>query len=219
MSSALKDCVSSAGGSNDCHGQVGSVVHSANTQNSSRNFARCQDPALVFNLSFFCGFFNVVVRKGQKLESLPFYAPPSKYTAIFVIYFTYYIYVDAACEHLKCKTVIYVFSTAGSEKWRMWHMLSNPGSQSPPSKSLLCADEVVANASGLKRVKVRFTPTGPNQYPAKTIDLNGCSAYWDLRGIGVDRLSLILTAQSDPGVCSDLYNRSPQLLFCSLLKE
>ena len=42
-------------------------------------------------------------------------------------------------------------------------------------KSLPCADEVVANASGLKRVKVRFTPTGPNQYPAKTIDLNGCS--------------------------------------------
>lgn len=54
------------------------------------------------------------------------------------------------------------------------------------SECLLCAGEVVANATGLKRVKVRFIPTGPNQYPAKTI-------HWDLRVIGVNRLSLTLT--------------------------
>jgi len=98
------------------------------TQNSSHNFAHCQDPGFIFNLSF-CGFFNVLVRK---LQSLPFSASLSEYIMIFVTYFTYYIYIDAACEHLQCKTVIYVFSTAGSEKWRMWHMLSNPGSQRLP---------------------------------------------------------------------------------------
>lgn len=75
-----------------------------------------------------------------------FYAPQSEYIEIFVIYFTYYIYIDAACEHLKCKTVIFVFSTAGSKKWGMRHTLSNPGSHSPPSEPLLCADEVVSNA-------------------------------------------------------------------------
>lgn len=47
-------------------------------------------------------------------------------------------------------------------------MLSNPGSKSPASE--LYADEVVANPSRLKRVKVRFTPTGSDQQPAKTID-------------------------------------------------
>lgn len=72
------------------------------------------------------------------------------------------------CGHLKCKAVIYVSSTAGSKKQRMQHMLSNLGSQNPALE--LCADEVVANPSRLKRVKVRFTPTGSNQYPARTID-------------------------------------------------
>lgn len=54
------------------------------------------------------------------------------------------------------------------------------------SECLLCAGEAVANATGLKRVKVRFIPTRPNQYPAKTI-------HWDLRVTGVNRLSLTLT--------------------------
>lgn len=156
-------------------------MHSANAQRSSHNFAHLYliSPSSAAFLMLWSG-------RVRSWNHALFYAPQSEHVAIFVIYFICYIYRDAASEYLKCKTVIYVFSTAGSGKWRMQQALQSQ-MQAPKVRPLsLCSgsDEVVASVPQLKRVKVRFTPTGPNQYPAKTIDLNGCSASWDLRGIG-----------------------------------
>lgn len=60
-------------------------------KNSSQNFASCQDPAFVINLSFFCSYFTMVSRKGQKLELLPFCAPVNILQYLFYILLVTYI--------------------------------------------------------------------------------------------------------------------------------